>query len=181
MVKLESTRNVEDFSHDNHLAMIFSKSLITKSTLERNPSKYLLAMLFRADYTFVKSEIAQNEQFMQTKFRDINGAEYNLPFDDTKELESLMQLRWNDEVLWIGKGTSCLHFMAFLQNHFAFGNLSILAKVNIENLQSNTIRFLNYERDVKKPGEPIYTKDISELEPSVSTKKTKQFFEMIDI
>ena len=23
MVKLESTRNVEDYSHDNHLAMIF--------------------------------------------------------------------------------------------------------------------------------------------------------------
>ena len=45
MVKLESTRNVEDYSHDNHLAMIFSKSLITKSTLECNPSKYLLAML----------------------------------------------------------------------------------------------------------------------------------------
>ena len=37
MVKLESTRNVEDYSHDNHLAMIFSKSLITKSTLECKP------------------------------------------------------------------------------------------------------------------------------------------------
>lgn len=34
MVRLESTRNMEDYSHDNHLAMIFSKSLITKSSLE---------------------------------------------------------------------------------------------------------------------------------------------------
>ena len=82
-----------------------------------------------------------------------------------------MQLRGNDEVLWIGKGTSCLHFMAFLQNHFAFGNLSLLTKVNIEKLQSNTIRFLNYERDVKKPGEPIYTKDISELEQEAEDLK----------
>ena len=171
MVKLESTRNVEDYSHDNHLAMIFSKSLITKSTLECNPSKYLLAMLIRADYTFVKSEIAPNNHFMQTKFRDINGVEYNLPIEDTKILETLMQLRGNDEVLWIGKGTSCLHFMAFLQNHFAFGNLSLLTKVNIEKLQSNTIRFLNYERDVKKPGEPIYTKDISELEQEAEDLK----------
>ena len=72
-------------------------------------------MLIRADYTFVKSEIAPNNHFMQTKFRDINGAEYNLPIEDTKILETLMQLRGNDEVLWIGKGTSCLHFMAFLK------------------------------------------------------------------
>ena len=61
--------------------------------------------------------------------------------------------------------------MAFLQNHFAFGNLSLLTKVNIEKLQSNTIRFLNYERDVKKPGEPIYTKDISELEQEAEDLK----------
>lgn len=27
MVKLESTRNVEDYSHDNHLAMIFRSPL----------------------------------------------------------------------------------------------------------------------------------------------------------
>ena len=44
-------------------------------------------------------------------------------------------------------------------------------KVNIEKLQSNTIRFLNYERDVKKPGEPIYTKDISELEQEAEDLK----------
>lgn len=171
MVRLESTRNVEDYSHDNHLAMLFSMSLITKSTIEHNPSKYLLAMHVRADYTFVKPEILPNDYFTKTKFRDINGAEYNLPIEDTKVLEDLMQLRWNDEVLWIGKGTSCLHFMAFLQNHFTFGNLSFLTKVNIAKLQSDTIRFLNYERDVKKPGEPIYTKDISELEQEAENLK----------
>ena len=171
IVKLESTRNVEDYSHDNHLAMIFSKFLITKSTLERNPSKYLLAMLIRADYTFVKSEIAQNGHFTQTKFRDINGAEYNLLIEDIKILEYLMQLRENDEVLWIGKGAVCLHFMAFLQKQFTFGDLSFLTKVNIAKLQSDTIRFLYYERDVKRPGEPIYTKDIRELEQEAEKLK----------
>lgn len=171
MVKLGATRNVEDFSHDNHLAIIFSKSLITKSTLEQDPSKYLLAMMIRADYTFVKPDILQNGDFMKAKFRDINGAKYSLPIEDTEVLKYLMQLDCDDEILWIGKGISSLHFMAFIQNRFSFGDLSLFAKVNITELQSNIIRFLYYERDVKKPGEPIYTKDISELEQEAKNLK----------
>ena len=128
-------------------------------------------MMIRADYTFVKPDILQNGDFMKAKFRDINGAKYSLPIEDTEVLKYLMQLDCDDEILWIGKGISSLHFMAFIQNRFSFGDLSLFAKVNITELQSNIIRFLYYERDVKKPGEPIYTKDISELEQEAKNLK----------
>lgn len=128
-------------------------------------------MHIRADYTFVKPESLQNGYFMKTEFRDVNGAEYNLLIEDTKLLEVLMQLRKGDEVIWIGKGTTSLHFMDFLQNRFTFGELRLLANTNIKQLQSDIIRFLHYERDVKKPGESIYTKDVGELEQEAEDLK----------
>ncbi len=171
MVRLESTRNIGDYSHDNQLAMLFSSSLITKSSRENNPSKYLLAMHIRSDYTFVKLDSQQIDYLKKAIYRDVNGAEYSLPIENTSILEDLMQLERDEEVIWIGKGQTSLHFMALMQKHFTFGDLDLLAKANIKQLQSNIISSLHYERDVKKAGEPIYTKDINELEQEAEDLK----------
>lgn len=173
MVKLESTRNVEDYSHDNQYAMTFATSLLTKAYHEQNSSKFLLSMCVRADYTFVRPEIRQDGLYTKTEFKDVNGAEYNLKIEDTKLLQQLMQQGDDNEVMWIGKGMTSLYFMALLYNNFTFGELSSLAKTSIKKLQSDIIRHLHYERDVKKPGQPIYTKDIGELEQEAATLREK--------
>ena len=173
MVKLDSTRNLEDYSYDNRIAMILSKSLITKSALEQNISNYILAMLFRADYTFVKPKLQQNEGFINTDFKNINGKEYRLPIEDISILKFLMQLEQDDEVCWIGKGYASLHFMTYLQDSFTFGDLDHLSKVNVNQLQDKIIRSLIYERDIKKPRGVIYTKDLGELEQESDDLKNK--------
>lgn len=173
LAKLESTRNIEDYSHDNQYAMIYAKFLLAKACREQNPSKFLLAMHVRADYTFVKPEIRQNGLYGKMEFKDVNGTEYNLHIEDTKLLKQLMQQGENNEVMWIGHGTTSLHVMTLLQDKFTFGELNSLAKANIKELQSDIICHLHYERDVKKPGQTIYIKDIGELEQEAQELKDK--------
>ena len=173
MVRLQSTRNVADFSHDNQYAMIFAKSLLTKACQEQNPSKFLLAMHARADYTFVRPEIRQEGLYRKTEFKDVNGAEYNLHIENTDLLQQLMQQGANNEVMWIGKGKSLLHFMTLLNNQFLFGNLDPFSRVDVKKLQSDLICHLQYKKDVKNPGESIYIKGKDELEQEAEELRRK--------
>ena len=173
MVRLQSTRNVADFSHDNQYAMILAKSLLTKACQEQSPSKFLLAMHARADYTFVRPEIRQKGLYRKTEFKDVNGAEYNLHIEDTELLQLLMQQGANNEVMWIGKGKSLLHFMTLLNNQFVFGNLDPFSRVDVKKLQSDLICHLQYKKDVKNPGESIYIKGKDELEQEAEELRRK--------
>ena len=127
----------------------------------------------RADYTFVRPEIRQEGLYRKTEFKDVNGAEYNLHIENTDLLQQLMQQGANNEVMWIGKGKTLLHFMTLFQNQFTFGNLGSLSRVNVDHLQSDLICHLHYEKDVKTPGEPIYVKGTAELEQEAEELKQK--------
>lgn len=173
MVRLQSTRNVADYSHDNQYAMIFAKSLLAKACREHDPGKYLLAMHARADYTFVRPEIRQEGLYRKTEFKDVNGAEYNLHIENTELLQQLMQQGESNEVMWIGQGKTSLHFMTLLHNQFTFGELASLSQVDVKKLQSDLICHLQYNKDVQKPGEPIYVKGKDELEQEAEELKGK--------
>lgn len=82
MVRLNSTRNVADYSHDNTLAMLYAKSLIDKAFLCKNHSHYLLGMHVRADFTFVRQSIWQNGIYEKAEFIDVDGKKYHLPIED---------------------------------------------------------------------------------------------------
>ena len=68
-----------------------------------------------------------------------------------------MQQGEDNEVLWIGKGQRNLYSMLLLKGEFSFGTLDSWSSLDIAALQSGIIRNLTYERDVKKPGQPIYS------------------------
>ena len=173
MVRLNSTRNVADYSHDNTLAMLYAKSLIDKAFLCKNHSHYLLGMHVRADFTFVRQSIWRNGIYERAEFIDVDGKEYHLPIEDTRMLEDLMQQGEDNEVLWIGKGQRNLYSMLLLKGEFSFGTLDSWSGLDIAALQSGIIRNLTYERDVKKPGQPIYSKDNVELEQEAEALKQK--------
>lgn len=173
MVRLESTRNILDYSHDNHIAMILAKMLISKSVLERNPGNFLLSMHLRADYTFVKPENIQSGRFKTSEFKDVNGNDYSLPIEDPELLDVLMQQEQTDEVIWIGKGIDSLYYMSLLENNFSFGELNNLSQINTSDLQRNIIRHLHYVPDIKKSNEPIYIKSPYELEQEAEELKHK--------
>lgn len=130
-------------------------------------------MHVRADFTFVRQSIWQNGIYEKAEFIDVDGKEYHLPIEDTRMLEDLMQQGEDNEVLWIGKGQRNLYFMLLLKGEFSFGTLNSWRSLNIDALQSGIIRNLTYERDVKKPGQPIYSKDNAELEQEAEALKQK--------
>lgn len=173
IVRLNTTRNVTDYSHDNTLAMLYAKSLLDKAFLCKNHSHYLLGMHVRADFTFVRQNIWQNGIYERAEFIDVDGKEYHLPIEDTRMLEDLMQQGEDNEVLWIGKGQRNLYSMLLLKGEFSFETLDSWSSLNIAALQSGIIRNLTYERDVKKPGQPIYSKDNVELEQEAEALKQK--------
>lgn len=173
MMRLETTRNVWDYSHDNLLAMLYARMTIDKAMLDNNPSLYLLAMYIRADFTFVKQSIRQNGLYAKSEFFDIDGKEYHLPIENTEVLENLMQQGEGNEVLWIGKGQRNLYAMSLLNGKFSFSELHSMEKQNVVTTQSQIISKLMYERDVKKPGQPIYIKDKNELKQEAESLRDK--------
>lgn len=173
MVRLQSTRNMGDYSHDNQYALLFAKMLVTKAAKEQDPGQFLLAMHVRADYTFVRAEIRQDSIYGETKFKDVNGAEYNLPIEDTALLQKLMKQGEENEVIWIGKGIKSLKGMSLLMNNFTFMDLATLSMVDVNKLQSELICHLQYNRDVKIPDEPIYVKSLDELEQEAEDLKLR--------
>lgn len=173
IVRLQSTRNIADYSHDNQYAMLFAKMLVTKAAKEQEPGQFLLAMHVRADNTFVRSEIRQDSIYSEAKFKDVNGAEYNLHIEDTELLQQLMQQGEGNEVIWIGRGMKSLKGMSLLMNQFTFMDLAALSMVDVNKIQSKLICHLRYNKDVKKPGEPIYVKGIDELEQEAEDLKGK--------
>lgn len=173
IVKLGDTRNTEDYSHDNQMAMLFAKLVLDKSYREKTPSCFLLGMHVRADFTFVRSTTLLNGLYGKMDFRNVDGKEYFLPIEDWHFLEIFMQQGENNEVLWIGQGSTGLYGMSLFAKTFSFDNLTSLAKQDVCRIQNDVISGLKYERDVKKPGQPIYTKDVNELEHDAEGLKNK--------
>ncbi len=173
LVRLDATRNVGDYSHDNHLALLYAKMLLDKAVNEKNPGKYILAILVKADFSFVKQDIRQDEMYAKSRFFDVDGDDYQFLLENPITLESFMQQGKEDEVLWLGKGEKLLSYMALLKSNFSFGHLESLGGQNIKEIQDSVIQKLKYEKDVKKPGQPIYSKDGTELEQEANGLRDK--------
>ena len=56
LLKLEATRSIDDFAHDNRTALVLAKKLLTKSVAEDKPQNYIMAMRAKSDFTFVMNE-----------------------------------------------------------------------------------------------------------------------------
>ena len=173
IVKLGATRNVKDFSHDNHMAMLLAGQVMDKAYKEKKPSNFILAMHVKADFTFVMSAKGVEGLYGRMTFCDVDGREYYLPIEDLHFLDEVMQHGDRDEVLWVGKGSHGLYGMSLLDKTYTFEKLDSFGNVNIEQLQQELISRLRYERYLKKPGQSIYSKDDAEMEHEAKELKDK--------
>lgn len=164
LYRLQSTRNEEDYAHDNRLAMIIAKKLITIACEEENPQNFLLAMMPKSDYTFVKPSIEVDGNAKQMIVKDVDGDECHIAYEDFNLLQNLMQAEENDLAMWIGKGTKSLHYMSLIRNLYSFGDLKYLAKLDVSKIQRDVISVLKYVNSTKKDGEAVYYKDLRELQ-----------------
>lgn len=170
--KLQSTRDIDDFAHDNYTALILAKKLLTKAVKEDLPESFILAMRPKSDFTFVMEEKAVTGKYTQVKIDDVDGDNYYLPYVNMKNLSLLVGADEDDIIIWIGKGTDSFYLMKLIRGGYAFDRLERLNVINVTNLQKNVISQQYYQKSYKPDYGPIYVKANEELEAeSESIKK----------
>lgn len=184
LVKLQSTRNTEDFAHDNYTALMLAKKLITKSVRDDNPEGFILAMRPKCDFTFVMKDIPVTSVYAQLKIEDVDGNQCVIPYDNMNNLPLLMDADDSDIVVWIGKGTDSYYAMKLIRGAYSFDKLECLNEVNVKELQENIISRQYYQKTYKPKDGPIYVKSKDELEhESMKIKEalSKTAFEMPNV
>jgi len=102
--------------------------------------------------------------YRQIKVEDVDGKDYSLYYQEIEILKLLLQADDSDAVIWIGTGNDNLYSMILLRDMYKFEILEGWHEVNIAQIQHDVISQLQYSKETKKDGEPIYIKSNHELE-----------------
>lgn len=164
LVKLKTTRERDDYSKDNRIALLFAKRLLSKAVTENSPGNYILAMQPKSDFTFVLPANIETEMYRQVKVENIDGKDYDLYYQEIEILKLLLHTEDSDAVMWIGYGSDCLYSMVLLREMYNFATLEDWQEVGIADIQKDIISKQQYSKEIKKAGEPIYVKSNDELE-----------------
>lgn len=164
LVKLQSTREKDDYAKDNRIALVFAKRLLSQAVEEEKPDDYILAMQPKADFTFVLPQNFQTQVYRKIKVEDIDGKDCSLYYQEIEILKLLLQADDSDAVMWIGQGSKCLYSMTLLRDMYNFETLEGWHEINVAQIQHDVISQLRYAREIYKKEEPPYFKSSDELE-----------------
>lgn len=164
LAKLQSTRDIGDFAHDNYTALILAKKLLTKAVKEDLPESFILAMRPKSDFTFVFEEKVIKDEYARLIIDDVDGDNCYLPYEDMSNLSLLVGADEDDIIIWIGKGTDSFYSMKLIRGGYSFDELEHLNNVNVIDLQQNIISQQYYQKSCKPANGPIYIKSTDELE-----------------
>lgn len=171
LLKLEATRSIDDFAHDNRTALVLAKKLLTKSVAEDKPQNYIMAMRAKSDFTFVMNEKTIKGEFARLEIEDVDGRECSSPYEDMRNLPPLTSADENDIIIWIGKGTDSYYCMKLIRGAYSFDKLEQLNKVNASFLQQEVISRQYYQKSYQPDKGPIYIKSVEDLEEESSKIK----------
>lgn len=163
LVKLTSTRERDDYSKDNRIALLFAKRLLSQAVEEENPSNYILAMRPKADFTFMLPANMQKQMYRQLNVENIDGNDYSLYYQEIVFLKLLLQADDSDAMMWIGNGNDKFYSMILIRDMYTFKNLESWCGVDIVQIQQNIISKLQYNKSIKSPRESVYYKSDYEL------------------
>lgn len=171
LVKLQKTRSIEDYAHDNKNALILAKLLLTQAVNEDRPEDYVLAMRPKSDFTFVMNDEAITTDFAQLQIDEVDGDEYSVLYCDMKNLSVVTGADENDIIIWIGKGTDSFYCMKLIRGAYSFDKLEQMNNVKVSILQHEIISKQYYQKSYQPDKGPIYIKPIEELEEESSKIK----------
>ena len=161
--KLQETRNRSDYTMDNRMAMIMAKKIITQAFESNNATDFLLAMSTKTDFSTVLPVKEAEGFFKQFSLIDAPGEELGCVFDSIEILTELLALEENDAILWIGCGKKDYQLILLINGKYE--KLGIVSEVSHQEriVLESKIKLMKYEKDVKKPGQPIYTKSLQDF------------------
>ncbi len=163
LVKLNSTREHDDYSKDNQTALLLAKRVLSQAVQEENPSNYILAMQPKTDFTFVLPSNTQTGMYQKVNIEDVDGKDCKLFYQEIEKLEFSLQMDNSDAAMWIDKGDDSFYNMILLQDMYRFDTLKNLNEITLEDIQQNTIDQLRYSKEDKKHNAPIYCKSEYDL------------------
>lgn len=117
LTKLRSCRKSDNYSHYSKTANQFARKVIDTAVENDAPEEFLLAMMVRADYTFVKQDL-QLSPYVVFKFEDDEIEADARPYISVNELKNIIRLEHEDVIMWIGLGVKHICRMSLMNDMF---------------------------------------------------------------
>lgn len=163
LIKLRSSRKSENYSRYSKTAKQFARKVIDIATENDAPEEFLLAMMVRADYTFVKKDL-QPSPFVVMKFEDDEIEANAQPYISVNDLKNIIRVEHEDVIMWIGLGVKHVCRMSLMNDMFKMDYLEGLEKGKSLRTPMDIVTNLVFRNDyVTRKGDRC-DKTIKELE-----------------
>ena len=146
MTRLNSDRYSANYSHDSTIAQKLARKVVESSVRDNNPEEFLLAMMVRADYTFVKQDryIAPLTVMV---IEDDDNIEGHQPYISITDLKKILSPEHEDIIMWIGLGDNHVCRLLLMNEMFGMDYLELLNLDNIQTEQQNVVSKLQFRSD----------------------------------
>lgn len=174
LIKLNETRNVEDYIYDNENALVISNRLIEYSNKNKDAGGFLLAMLLKSDYSLLVQRKPHGE-IAPLILPTINIDSFHELFENYEELYNSLNVSENIIIIWLALVEKKLYQLSFLNNSFIFNeSLTWSYDLFIKLINSNYFVDLKFEETIKEHGQ------IREVYPEEYKTDTKTIIQSLD-
>ena len=163
MLRLSSSRYAANFPHDSIIAQKLARKVVELSLKEEDPEMFLLAMMVRADFTFVKQE-HEIAPFTVLKIRDVEIKKDAQPYISVSELKDYLKTTHEDIMVWIGLGTNQLCRLMLLNDMFCMDTLGKRDNEDFQKTLQQIIPSLQYRSDYVTAKGDRFDKTAKELQ-----------------
>lgn len=153
MSRLNSSRYSINYSHDSMIAQKLARKVVESSVNNNNPEEFLMAMILRADYTFVKQDRYSTPLTVMELDDDeiIKGGQ---PYISVNDLKKFLRAEHEDVIMWIGLGGDHVCRLSLLNDMFRMDYLESLKMVDFQEVQKDVVSKLQFHSDyVTKKGD----------------------------
>lgn len=180
LVKLNETRNVEDFVYDNDNAIKISSRLIEYSMENSDSSAFLLSMILKSDYSILFKP-KESDELIPLILPEINVEALNKLYEDKDTFLSSLPVNLNTSIVWLAYSEANLYQLELFRNDYLFNPSCIWDyKKYKELLNDDYFVNLSFSDTIKDRGgiRLVLPEEFSEEEKEISEKLN---FTRIDI
>ena len=163
ITKLKNCRSSINYGHYSKTAQKIARKVVESSVNDDDPEAFLLAMMVRADFSFVIQDF-HVAPFVIMEFEDGEIGKNTRPFISLKDLRSLLNTDHEDILMWIGLGIEHICRLSLLNDMFRMDFVGGLGIVNYQKNQLGIITNLQFRCDYVTAKGDRFDKSVTELE-----------------
>jgi hypothetical protein len=182
LVKLNETRNSNDFVYDNESAISISSRLIEYSTKKKDASAFLLSMMLKSDYSILFKQ-KESMEFAPLILPEVNVDSLETLYDDSNRFLKALPVAPNTSMNWLAFSEGKLYQLQLYNSEYSFSSLSDWNYTMFkELLNSNYFVDLSFDDVVKDKGgvRQISPEEFEEEEKEVAKKLSIATLPVVD-